>query len=152
MLYGRPAEVYEEMIARLANAGKVYFRIGRDYIAPTEWLLSTQHTDDDEVLFDNFLSDEEALSLISVAASSGLNTSPRRASPRSSMLSGSRWRARPCSSWFGVRIKRISTRRGFTRRHTSTADSQSRRRALDRAEDSRETGLALPGSGGARSQ
>src|SRR5262249_24848580 len=72
VLYGRPAEIYEEMLTRLSDAGKVYFRIGSDYIAPTDWLLFTQHTDDDEVLFDNFLSDEEALSLIPVAESSGL--------------------------------------------------------------------------------
>jgi hypothetical protein len=72
-LYGRPAEIYEEMLARLADAGSQYFRIGDDYIAPTDWLLVTHYEDEDEVLFDNFLSDDETLTLIANAESAKLS-------------------------------------------------------------------------------
>lgn len=71
-LYERPAEIYEDMLSRLADADNVYFRIGADYVAPKEWLLVTDYTDNDEVLFDNFLTDDETLPLLPVAKSSGL--------------------------------------------------------------------------------
>jgi hypothetical protein len=72
-VYGRPAEIYEEMLARLAAEGSRFFRVGRDYIAPVNWLLDVAWEDEDEVLYDNFIADEDVFPLEKAAVQAGLN-------------------------------------------------------------------------------
>ena len=66
-IYGRPAVVYEEMVERLASDPARYFKVGEDGIAPTGWLLDTDATIEEEVLFDNFLEDEDVFPLVDIA-------------------------------------------------------------------------------------
>lgn len=66
-VYGRPAEIYEEMLERLAANRDHYFRIAPDYIAPTDWLLNVEAEAEDEVLFENFLADEQVFPFESAA-------------------------------------------------------------------------------------
>jgi hypothetical protein len=74
-VYGRPAEIYEEMLDRLANSGARYARIGENYIIPVEWLLDTQIEAEDEVLYENFLDDADVFPFEKAAKSAGLNGS-----------------------------------------------------------------------------
>jgi len=66
-IYGRPAVVYEEMVERLASDPARYFRTGEDMIAPVGWLLDSEATIEEEVLFDNFLEDDEILPYIEIS-------------------------------------------------------------------------------------
>ncbi len=54
-IYGRPAEIYEEMLEHVTSDRTRYFRIGQDFIAPADWLLAIPDEAEDEVLFENFL-------------------------------------------------------------------------------------------------
>lgn len=72
-IYGRPAEIYEEMLERLAADRSRYFRIGDTYIAPVSWLLDVTAEDEDEVLFDNFLDDEDVRPYETAAKKVGLD-------------------------------------------------------------------------------
>ena len=58
-IYGRPAVVYEEMLDRVGADPARYFQVGEDAIAPTGWLLDTDAAIEEEVLFDNFLEDDD---------------------------------------------------------------------------------------------
>ena len=59
-VYGRPAEIYEEMLAQLSARNDRYVRLSDDYLAPAEWLLDTsEYEAEDEVLYENFLNDED---------------------------------------------------------------------------------------------
>jgi hypothetical protein len=75
VIYGRPEEVYEEMLARLAAENTRYFRVGEDYIAPVDWLLTTESEEESEILFDNFLEDDDVFPFVKAAAKSGLSAS-----------------------------------------------------------------------------
>lgn len=72
-VYGRPAEIYEEVLTRYLVPANRYFRFGDDLTAPSDWLLWTEEEAEEEVLFDNFLRDEETLDYVDVAESVGLN-------------------------------------------------------------------------------
>jgi hypothetical protein len=72
-IYGRPAEIYEEMLERLASDPTRYFRVGEDGIAPTGWLLDTDAAIEEEVLFDNYVEDDDVFPLIEIAERAGLN-------------------------------------------------------------------------------
>lgn len=76
-VYNRPRYVYEEMLERLAEQDTAYFLVDGSAIAPTSWLLNTEPTlpysGEDEVLFENFLNDEECLPHVSLAEKVGLN-------------------------------------------------------------------------------
>lgn len=72
-VYGRPAEIYEEMLEHLLVHGERYFRIGKDYIAPTQWLLDTEMESEDEVLFDNFLDDNDVFPFVEAAKQAKLS-------------------------------------------------------------------------------
>ena len=72
-IYDRPAEVYEEMLSRLVLNRKRFFLIADEYVAPAEWLLNTDDDDEDEVLFDNFLEDEDVFPYVEVAREAGLD-------------------------------------------------------------------------------
>ena len=72
-IYGRPSEIYEEMLEHLIKDGTRYFRIGEDYVAPVNWLLNVESELDEEVLFDNFLDDSEVFPYSEVAQTIGLN-------------------------------------------------------------------------------
>jgi len=66
-IYGRPAVIYEEMLERLASDPARFFRVGVDGIAPTSWLLDTDAAIEEEVLFDNFLDDDDVFPLLEIA-------------------------------------------------------------------------------------
>jgi len=72
-IYGRPAEIYEEMLEHVTSDRTRYFRIGQDFIAPADWLLAIPDEAEDEVLFENFLEDEDALPYIDAAEQVGLD-------------------------------------------------------------------------------
>ena len=72
-VYGRPAEIFEDMLTRLASDKSHYFRLGADYIGAAEWLLDTEWDNDDDVLFENFLQDEDVFPFEKAAVQSGLN-------------------------------------------------------------------------------
>ncbi|HLK58767.1 MAG TPA: hypothetical protein VKU00_19500 [Chthonomonadaceae bacterium] len=72
-VYGRPAEIYEEMLEHLTHDPTRYFRIGTDYIAPVNWLLDVEGVEDDEVLFDNFLDDNDVFPYKEAAGKVGLD-------------------------------------------------------------------------------
>ena len=79
-VYGRPAEIYEDTLARLLRDGQRYFRLNGDFVAPKEWLLNFEPGDDDETLFENFLSDEDVFPFEAEAVKAGLNgASPKAA-------------------------------------------------------------------------
>ena len=72
-IYGRPAVVYEEMLDRLASDPTRYFRVGTDGIAPMQWLLDTDAAIEEEVMFDNFLDDDDVFPLLDIAEKAGLS-------------------------------------------------------------------------------
>jgi hypothetical protein len=72
-VYGRPAEIYEEILQHLAHDRKRLMVVGDDYIAPTSWLITLDSDDPVEVLFDNFLDDEDVEPFISAANGAGLS-------------------------------------------------------------------------------
>jgi hypothetical protein len=74
-IYSRPAEIFESMLQQLTRDRSRYFLIGEDLIAPTDWLLDTEWERDDEVLFENFLEDDEVLPYVSVAEEIGFDIS-----------------------------------------------------------------------------
>jgi len=67
MIYGRPAVIYEEMLERLASDPSRYFVVGENSIAPAGWLLDTDAAIEEEVLFDNYIEDDDVLPLIDLA-------------------------------------------------------------------------------------
>ncbi|HZT40829.1 MAG TPA: hypothetical protein VFA07_01505 [Chthonomonadaceae bacterium] len=75
-VYGRPAEIYEEMLERLATGKTRYFLIDPDYIASRDWLLDVEAEDPNEVLYANFLEDEQVLPLQATAKKGKLD--PRK--------------------------------------------------------------------------
>ena len=72
-IYGRPSEVYEEMLERLIVNDTHYFRIGKEYVALKSWLLDTEPILDDEVLFENFIKDAEVEEVEAAANSAKLS-------------------------------------------------------------------------------
>ena len=58
-IYRRPAEVFATMLARLVEEKNRYVTLPGNMVVPTAWFLKTDWNEDDEVLFDNFLSDED---------------------------------------------------------------------------------------------
>ena len=72
-VYGRPAEIFAEMLTRLAADTSRYFQLGDDYIGAAEWLLDTEWENDDDVLFENFLQDEDVFPFEKAAVQSGIN-------------------------------------------------------------------------------
>jgi hypothetical protein len=71
-IYGRPAPVYEGMLERLTESGENYFAVSGGRIAPADWLLTLDQTDEDEILFDNFLDDADVFPYEAAAVKSGL--------------------------------------------------------------------------------
>ena len=72
-IYGRPAVVYEEILDRLASDPTRYFHVVEAGIAPTGWLLDTEAAIEEEVLFDNFLEDDDVFPLVEIAERTHLN-------------------------------------------------------------------------------
>lgn len=58
-IYGRPTEVYETVLPRLLRNTDRYFQAGGDSYGLTRWLLSTASAEEEDVLFDNYLTEEE---------------------------------------------------------------------------------------------
>ena len=74
-IYGRPADVYEEMLHRLVQDTDRYLLLGNEYVAPADWLLNTDSEVEDEILFDNFLNDEDVFPYVEAAREVGLDSS-----------------------------------------------------------------------------
>lgn len=74
-VYGRPAEIYEESLEHLARDQKRLFALGNEFVAPISWLLITDSDADEDVLFDNFLDDDDVLPYASAAKNAGLSPS-----------------------------------------------------------------------------
>lgn len=72
-VYGRPGEIYEELLDRLVAKGTHYVRIGRDYIIPAGWLLNTEPDLEEEVEFENYLDDEDIFPFMALADEVNLN-------------------------------------------------------------------------------
>ncbi len=72
-VYGRPAEIYEEVLEHLVHDRKRLMEMGDSYIAPISWLITLDSDDPDEVLFDNYLDDEDVEPYISAAKGAGLS-------------------------------------------------------------------------------
>lgn len=73
-IYSRPAETYEEMLGRLVQDQTRFFLIDNEYVAPAEWLLNTDSEEEEEVLFDNFLNDEDVFPYVEAAREVGLDS------------------------------------------------------------------------------
>lgn len=58
-IYGRPAEVYEELLRRFAAAGDRYITVEGDYVIPCAWILDVQSGDPDDILFVNFIDEAD---------------------------------------------------------------------------------------------
>ena len=72
-IYGRPMEIYEEMLERMTKDSDHFFTVGKNSVALSSWLLDTEAEIDDEVLFDNFIRDEEIAESEAAAKSSGIS-------------------------------------------------------------------------------
>jgi len=73
-VYGRPTEIYEDLLLRLVLDPTRFFLIGaEEYIGTAEWLLNTEAQIDDEVLFDNFLADEDVFPFTAAAEKADLS-------------------------------------------------------------------------------
>jgi hypothetical protein len=72
LVYGRPAEIYEETVDRLAENGRRFFGFGDGYFAPVSWLLNLDSEHEDDILFDNFLDDDDVFPYVEAAKSAGL--------------------------------------------------------------------------------
>ncbi len=70
-IYGRPAEIYDEMLARMLKNSGSFFNAGNDEFGLTSWLLITEGATADDVLFDNYLSEDDVLPF--EKAAKGLN-------------------------------------------------------------------------------
>lgn len=76
-VYGRPAVIFEEILSHLTSDPTQYFKVGAASVAPNAWLLDTEVDNyidvEDEVLFDNFLRDEDVFPYEKTAVKVGLN-------------------------------------------------------------------------------
>lgn len=76
-VYTRPRYVFEEMLIRLSEQDQSYFTVTEDFLAPTSWLLNTDleipYSGEDEILFENFLSDESVFPYVEDANAVELN-------------------------------------------------------------------------------
>lgn len=72
-VYGRPSAIYEIMLERLTENGQNYLAVSGDRVAPADWLLTLEETDEDEILFDNFLDDSDVFPYEAAAVKSGLS-------------------------------------------------------------------------------
>ena len=58
-VFRRPVEVYEETLPRLLADGSRFFRCGVDAHGLRRWLLETQGANEDDILFDNYLTETD---------------------------------------------------------------------------------------------
>jgi hypothetical protein len=58
-VYGRPAEIYEEILQHLVTDRKRLIFLKDGYVAPQSWLIILDSEDPVEVQFDNFLEDDD---------------------------------------------------------------------------------------------
>ena len=72
-IYGRPREVFEDMLTRLLLDKTRYFLIGDQFVALGDWLLNVDDPNEDEVLFDNFLNDDDVFPYVESAREVGLD-------------------------------------------------------------------------------
>ncbi len=56
LINGRPAEVMEETLSKFLNASEEFFRTASGEYGRTAWLLDSSAENEDDVLFDNYLS------------------------------------------------------------------------------------------------
>ena len=75
-IYHRPAEVFESMLTRLCADGKRFVQLKSGALIPTAWFLKVEDEADEEVLFDNFLGDEEVYPYYDLADRVALSADP----------------------------------------------------------------------------
>lgn len=73
-IYHRPVEIYEAMLQRLTQDTRRYILLGSEYVIPADWLLNTDSEAEDEVLFDNFLDDDDVFPYVEAARQAGLDS------------------------------------------------------------------------------
>ena len=72
-IYGRPADIFEDMIVRFIEQGKQYIAIDKSDVAPADWLLILDYDDEDDILFDNFLDDADVFPFEAAAIKTNLS-------------------------------------------------------------------------------
>lgn len=76
-VYHRPAETFEETLPRYTAEGGAYFAPAAGHIAPREWLLNLEppysYSGEDEVLYENFIEDDEVCPYYETAEATGLS-------------------------------------------------------------------------------
>ncbi len=75
-IYRRPAEIFEVTLSRLASEGTRFTTVSGHGVVPLSWFLKTDWEEDDEVLFDNFLSDDNVYPYFELADSVALSADP----------------------------------------------------------------------------
>ena len=79
-VYHRPAETLEDVLPRYTVGNTDYFAPALGYIAPRGWLLNLElpysYDGDDEVLYENFIDDNEVTPYYEIADEVGLSTNP----------------------------------------------------------------------------
>lgn len=58
-VYSRPAEYYEQALPRILTDKEKFFAAGNDKYGLTQWLLDASYYDEDDVVFESFLSKEQ---------------------------------------------------------------------------------------------
>ena len=74
--YQRPAEIYEEMLTRLVTDHRRFLLLEDEYIVPSKWFLDTEAEVEEEILFDNFIEDDEVYPYFELADKVGLSDDP----------------------------------------------------------------------------
>lgn len=70
---GRPWEIWEDSLRRITANRRRFLVFGDAYVVPASWLLDTSFDDDAEVLYENFVDDEDSLAYVKQAEKAGLN-------------------------------------------------------------------------------
>lgn len=73
-VYERPAEYYESYLARVLSDTDKFFRTSDDRYGLSEWLLLVDSDDEEDVIFDNDLSEEQIAALEPQATKAGLGS------------------------------------------------------------------------------
>lgn len=93
-VYGRPSEIYEEILSQITRAGVRLRLLADDFLLPVEWLLDTESVEDkirsvsgyndrdmlnldlvdSEILFENFIADDDVMPFIEAARQAGLSS------------------------------------------------------------------------------
>lgn len=92
LIYGRPKEVYTDIVRRYVHKGDRYFYAAPSTVAPQSWLLdiegsleatfaTSQKEREEEILYDNFLTPEDVAPYLALADKLELAQNPLRSIP-----------------------------------------------------------------------